>query len=89
MTDPFYGDEEPKIGRVYRCRVKRVYRWGIFCEVLGTGKEGLIHGSEVVTRPHIKLKDIIRVGDEFRAKLIAIDQSGRLNLSRTAAINKR
>ena len=86
MTDPLYGPEEPKIGRIYRCKVKRIYPWGIFCEVLGTGKEGLIHGSELVTRPRIKLKDIVKIGDEFRAKLIDIDQNGRLNLSRSAAI---
>ena len=86
MPDPRYDSEQPRIGRIYRCKVKRIYAWGIFCEVLGTGKEGLIHDSELARRPRTKLKDIVKIGDEFLAKLIDIDQSGRLSLSRAAAI---
>jgi Polyribonucleotide nucleotidyltransferase (polynucleotide phosphorylase) len=36
-----------------------------------------------------KVEDVVSVGDEIAVKLTEIDQKGRLNLSRKAALNSK
>ncbi|MFZ5800902.1 MAG: polyribonucleotide nucleotidyltransferase [Candidatus Omnitrophota bacterium] len=76
--------EEPKVGKIYNAKVKRVTNFGAFCEIL-PGKEGLVHISEL-SKEYVKsVEDVVKVGDEFKVKLIAIDELGRLNLSKKQA----
>lgn len=76
--------EEPKVGTIYTAKVKRITNFGAFCEIL-PGKEGLIHISEL-SKEYVKsVEDVLKLGDEIKVKLIAIDELGRLNLSKKQA----
>jgi len=77
--------EDVEVGKVYNAKVKRVMNFGAFCEIL-PGKEGLVHISELADKYVNKVEDVVKVGDEFRVKVIEIDEQGRVNLSRKRAL---
>ncbi|MBN1914117.1 MAG: S1 RNA-binding domain-containing protein, partial [Candidatus Omnitrophica bacterium] len=57
---------------------------GAFCEITPT-KEGLVHVSELADRFVKNVEDVVKIGDEFKVKVIAIDELGRINLSKKQA----
>ena len=73
--------EDVEVGRVYPAKVKRVTNFGAFCEI-APGKEGLVHVSELSAEYVKDVASVVKVGDEFKVKVIAIDDLGRINLSR-------
>ena len=76
--------QEPEVGRIYDAKVKRIMNFGAFCEFL-PGKEGLVHVSEL-SKEYVKdVNTAVKVGDEFKVKLIEIDQMKRVNLSKKQA----
>ena len=76
--------EEPVIGKIYNAKVTRVMNFGAFCEIL-PGREGLVHVSEL-SKEYVKdAASAVKVGDEFKVKLIEIDQLKRINLSKKQA----
>ncbi|MBI2885292.1 MAG: polyribonucleotide nucleotidyltransferase [Candidatus Omnitrophica bacterium] len=77
--------EDAEVGKLYNAKVKRVTSFGAFCEYL-PGKEGLVHISELADKRVEKVDDVVKVGDEFRVKVIEIDEQGRINLSRKRAL---
>jgi polyribonucleotide nucleotidyltransferase len=77
--------EDPEVGKTYMATVKKVMNFGAFCEIL-PGKEGLVHVSELSDKFVKNVEDVVKVGDEFLVKLVAIDDQGRLNLSRKKAM---
>ena len=76
--------EEPEVGRIYKCKVKRIMNFGAFVEIL-PGKEGLVHVSELANKFVKNVEDVVKLGDEFDVKLTEIDDQGRLNLSKKQA----
>jgi polyribonucleotide nucleotidyltransferase len=76
--------EDVEVGKTYNAKVKRIMNFGAFCEIL-PGKEGLVHISELADKYVNKVEDVVKVGDEFRVKVIEIDEQGRINLSRKRA----
>lgn len=76
--------EDPKVGKVYLGKVKRVTDFGAFVEIL-PGKEGLVHVSELSDRFVKNASDVVKVGDEISVKVLNIDELGRLNLSKKKA----
>jgi len=77
--------EEPEVGRVYRGVVKNTTDFGAFVEII-PGVEGLCHISELEDGRTEKTEDVVKPGDEVKVKLLAVDDRGRLKLSRRAAI---
>ncbi len=73
--------EDVEVGKIYNAKVKRIMNFGAFCEIL-PGKEGLVHISELADKYVSKVEEVVKVGDEFRVKVIEIDEQGRINLSR-------
>ncbi|OGW92412.1 MAG: polyribonucleotide nucleotidyltransferase [Omnitrophica bacterium RIFCSPHIGHO2_02_FULL_63_14] len=73
--------EDPEVGKVYDCTVKRVMNFGAFCEIL-PGKEGLVHISELADGYVESVESVVKIGDQFKVKVIEIDQMGRINLSK-------
>ena len=59
--------------------------FGAFVEI-APGKEGLVHVSQLDTKRTEKVEDVVQVGDEVMVKVTEIDDQGRLNLSRRAAL---
>jgi polyribonucleotide nucleotidyltransferase len=77
--------EEPEVGRIYEGVVKSTTAFGAFVEIL-PGTEGLCHISELAEGRVANTEDVVKRGDVVRVKLLAIDEKGRLRLSRKAAM---
>ncbi len=78
---------EAEVGKVYRGVVKATRDFGAFVEFL-PGQEGLLHISEMANYRVKLVTDICNVGDKVTVKVIDIDQSGRVRLSRKAALEE-
>lgn len=76
--------KEPKVGEIYQGEVKRITNFGAFVEIM-PGKEGLVHVSELSNKFVKNVSEVVKIGDEIKVKLINIDESGRLNLSKKRA----
>ena len=72
-------------GEVYTGKVTRLFNFGAMVEIL-PGKEGLIHISELADYHVAQVEDVVKAGDEVMVKVIGIDSSGRINLSRKAVL---
>jgi len=70
-------------GEVYTGKVTRLFNFGAMVEIL-PGKEGLVHISELADYHVPQVEDVVKTGDEVMVKVIGIDSSGRINLSRKA-----
>ena len=73
--------EDVEVGRIYSGKVKRIMPFGVFVEI-APRKEGLVHVSELSATFVKKVEDIVKVGDEFKVKVIGVDELGRINLSK-------
>ena len=74
---------EVEQGAIYTGKVTRLFNFGAMVEIL-PGKEGLVHISELANYHVPQVEDVVKVGDEVMVKVIGIDNSGRINLSRKA-----
>ncbi|MGD0883965.1 MAG: polyribonucleotide nucleotidyltransferase [Thermodesulfovibrionales bacterium] len=79
---------EAELGTIYLGKVKRVVDFGAFVEIL-PGTEGLLHISQIADRRVAKVTDEIQEGDEVLVKVIEIDRTGRIRLSRKDAMRER
>ncbi|OLN27005.1 polyribonucleotide nucleotidyltransferase [Desulfosporosinus metallidurans] len=85
--------QDVEVGKIYKGKVMRVMDFGAFVEVIPgvlglSGKEGLVHISQLSHERVEKVEDVVKVGDEILVKATAIDKQGRLNLSRKEAMPK-
>ncbi|MEI3542598.1 MAG: polyribonucleotide nucleotidyltransferase [Acutalibacteraceae bacterium] len=78
--------KKPQIGEIYTGRVTRITDFGAFVE-FAPGKEGLCHISQLDSKRTEKVSDVVSIGDEILVKITEIDDKGRINLSRRAAIS--
>ena len=76
---------EVEQGEIYTGKVTRLFNFGAMVEIL-PGKEGLVHISELADYHVPQVEDVVKVGDEVMVKVIGIDGSGRINLSRKAVL---
>lgn len=74
----------PKIGQVYPGRVTGIKDFGAFIEFL-PGQEGLCHISEIAGGYVEKVADHLKMGDEVRVKVLAVEDNGKIRLSIKAA----
>ncbi len=78
----------PEAGKVYKGKVKKITNFGAFVEIL-PGREGLLHISEIDTQRINKVEDVLSVGDEVTVKLLRVEDSGKMNLSRKALLQEQ
>ena len=78
---------EVEQGEIYTGKVTRLFNFGAMVEIL-PGKEGLVHISELADYHVPQVEDVVKVGDEVMVKVIGIDNSGRINLSRKAILER-
>ncbi len=78
--------EEVEIGRIYNGVVRRLVDFGAFVEIL-PGKEGLVRTSQLADYHVARPEDVVSVGDEITVMAVEVDQQGRINLSRRAALS--
>ncbi len=79
--------KETEVGGIYTGKVTRLMNFGAFVEIL-PGKEGLVHISELADYRVANVEDVVKVGDEIMVKVLEIDNMGRINLSRRAALGQ-
>jgi small subunit ribosomal protein S1 len=73
----------PKAGDVVAASVDKVESFGVF--VRFAGGRGLVPASETGTPRGSDLRRTFKVGDTFPALVLAIDEQGRIRLSKTGA----
>ena len=78
---------EAKVGEYYMSTVKRIEKFGAFCEIF-PGKDGLLHISEIQEERTKAVEDVLKLGDQLLVKCIEIDNQGRVNLSRKIVIKE-
>jgi polyribonucleotide nucleotidyltransferase len=77
--------EEVQIGRLYTGKVVGIRDFGAFIELI-PGTDGLCHVSELADGYVKQVNDVVQLGDTVRVKVIAIDDQGRVKLSRKQAL---
>ncbi|GAU09608.1 polyribonucleotide nucleotidyltransferase [Desulfoplanes formicivorans] len=80
----FY-DQKAEPGKDYDGVVKKIMDFGAFIEIL-PGLEGLCHISQLARERVNSVEDVVREGDPIKVKVIEVDPSGKIRLSRKAVL---
>jgi len=76
---------EVELDRIYLGKVKKIVEFGAFVEVI-PNTEGLLHISQIAETRIRSVQDVLTEGDEVLVKVIEIDGSGKMRLSRKMAL---
>ncbi len=79
--------KEPKIGEIYEGVVRSITDFGAFIEFL-PNRDGLVHISELEYHRVRSVEDVVKMGESVKVKVIGIDDSGKVRLSRRALLPK-
>jgi len=79
---------EAELGKIYHGKVKRILDFGAFVEIL-PGTEGLVHISQLADERIAKVTDVLKEGETVDVKVIEIDKTGRIRLSRKDAMKEK
>ncbi len=80
--------QEAEVGKLYHGNVRKIMDFGAFVEIF-PGTDGLVHISELAEERVGKVTDILKEGDEVWVKVLNVDKSGKIRLSRKAALKER
>ncbi len=61
--------------------------FGAFVEIL-PGTDGLVHISQLATERVAKVRDVLNEGDEVMVKVLEVDKTGKIRLSRKEALKE-
>jgi polyribonucleotide nucleotidyltransferase len=75
----------PELNKTYLGKVQRITDFGAFVEVL-PGLDGLLHVSEIALHRVKDVRDELKEGEQLLVKVINIDPSGKIRLSRKALL---
>jgi polyribonucleotide nucleotidyltransferase len=75
----------PELNKTYMGKVQRITDFGAFVEIM-PGCDGLLHISEIANYRVKDVRDEIKEGDQLLVKVINIDPSGKVRLSRKALL---
>ncbi len=78
---------EAEMGKAYKGKVVKITDFGAFVEVL-PNTQGLLHISEISHERIRNVTDVLNEGDLVDVKVMDIDRSGRIKLSRKALLEK-
>jgi polyribonucleotide nucleotidyltransferase len=74
-----------ELNKTYLGKVVRVVEFGAFVEIL-PGTDGLLHVSEMAMHRVNDVRSEVKEGDQILVKVISIDPSGKIRLSRKALL---
>jgi polyribonucleotide nucleotidyltransferase len=75
----------PELDKSYLGRVERITDFGAFIEIM-PGVDGLLHVSEIANYRVKDVRDELKEGEQVMVKVINIDPSGKVRLSRKALL---
>ncbi|RKZ29945.1 polyribonucleotide nucleotidyltransferase, partial [bacterium] len=78
---------EAEIGQVYEGKVVRITEFGAFVQIL-PNQDGLLHISELEHSRTNDVRDVLKIGDMVKVKVIDISEDGKVRLSRKALLPK-
>ena len=78
--------QEAEVGALYVGIVKRIVDFGAFVEIF-PGTDGLVHISHLAHERVEKVTDVLTEGDEVLVRVIDVDRSGKIRLSRKEALD--
>jgi polyribonucleotide nucleotidyltransferase len=74
---------EAEVGKIYTGKVVRLEDYGAFIEIL-PNIVGLLHISEVAHHRIRNIRDVLKIGQTARVKVMAIDEDNKIKLSKKA-----
>jgi polyribonucleotide nucleotidyltransferase len=77
----------PELNKTYMGKVQRITDFGAFVEIMA-GTDGLLHVSEIANHRVKDVRDELKEGEQILVKVINIDPTGKIRLSRKALINE-
>jgi polyribonucleotide nucleotidyltransferase len=75
----------PELNKTYLGKVQRITDFGAFVEIM-PGTDGLLHVSEIANHRVKDVRDELKEGESIKVKVINIDPSGKVRLSRKALL---
>ncbi len=81
--------QDLKLGMIYPASVVSLKDFGAFCEIAGTGQDGLVHVSEITEARGIQVADYLKMGMEVEIKMLSSDPQGRNRFSIKAARSEK
>jgi polyribonucleotide nucleotidyltransferase len=75
----------PELNKTYMGKVQRITDFGAFVEIM-PGTDGLLHVSEIATHRVKDVRDELKEGQQILVKVINIDPTGKIRLSRKALL---
>jgi polyribonucleotide nucleotidyltransferase len=75
----------PELNKTYLGKVQRITDFGAFVEIM-PGTDGLLHVSEIANHRVKDVRDELKEGEQVLVKVISIDPSGKIRLSRKALL---
>lgn len=78
---------EAEVGKVYNGKVVKIADFGAFVEIL-PNTSGLLHISEITHERLRAVTDVLKEGDVIDVKVLDVDRSGRIKLSRKVLLDK-
>jgi polyribonucleotide nucleotidyltransferase len=75
----------PELNASYLGRVERITDFGAFIEIM-PGVDGLLHVSEIANYRVQDVRDELKEGEQIMVKVINVDPSGKVRLSRKALL---
>jgi polyribonucleotide nucleotidyltransferase len=77
----------PELNKTYKGKVQRITDFGAFVEIMA-GTDGLLHVSEIANHRVKDVRDELKEGQEIMVKVINIDPTGKIRLSRKALLQE-
>jgi polyribonucleotide nucleotidyltransferase len=77
----------PELHKTYLGKVQRITDFGAFVEIM-PGTDGLLHVSEIANHRVKDVRDELKEGEQLLVKVINIDPTGKIRLSRKALLNE-
>ncbi|UCE22144.1 MAG: S1 RNA-binding domain-containing protein, partial [Candidatus Aminicenantes bacterium] len=72
---------EAEVGKVYTGKIVRLEEYGGFVEIL-PNIVGLLHISEIAPHRIRNIRDVLKMGQTVRVKVLAIDEDNKIKLSK-------
>ena len=77
----------PELNKTYLGKIQRITDFGAFVEIMA-GTDGLLHVSEIANHRVKDVRDELKEGEQILVKVIAIDPTGKIRLSRKALLTE-